>query len=72
MPSGLNELVAEAREIFPVSTLEHRDELVTELEKLVSNLKALDGRAEREADLIGRLRTANRTLETIAKDHPAD
>lgn len=64
--------MAEAREIFPVSTLEHRDELVTELEKLVSNLKALDGRAEREAGLIGRLRAANRTLETIAKDHPAD
>lgn len=72
MPSGLNELVAEAREISPVSTLEHRDELVAELEKLVSNLKALDGRAEREADLIGRLRTANRTLETIVADHHVD
>lgn len=72
MPSGLDELVAEAREISPVSTLEHRDELVAELEKLVSNLKALDGRAEREADLIGRLRTANRTLETIVADHHVD
>lgn len=69
MPSGLDELVSEAREISPVSTLEHRDELVAELEKLVSNLKALDGRAEREAALIGRLRTANRTLETIVADH---
>ena len=72
IPSGLDELVAEAREIAPVSTLEHRDELVAELEKLVSNLKALDGRAEREADLIGRLRAANRTLETIVTDHHVD
>lgn len=66
MPAGLEDLVDAVRATAPVSTLENRDKIVSELEELIANLNALDDRAKREADLTMRAQSANRTLKTIA------
>lgn len=69
-PDGLEDLVDAVRATAPVSTLENRDKIVSELEELIANLNALDDRAKREADLIMRLQSANRMLKTIADPVP--
>lgn len=70
MPSDLEDLVDDVRAAAPVSTLENRDKIVSELEELIANLNALDDRAKREADLTMRSQSANRTLKAIADPGP--
>lgn len=66
LPVDLTDLVSEAKTTVDSGIVENRAELVSELEAMVSNSKAIDAKARREADLVMRLKKMNRQSELIA------
>ena len=66
LPVDLTDLVSEAKTTVDSGIVENRAELVSELEAMVSNSKAINAKARREADLVMRLKKMNRQSELIA------